>query len=270
MSDHWFRRLLREPLLHFVILGATVFGVSRLTQSTDDDVIIIDAAVEARIDAELEQALGRPPTTAEHEQGLARWADGERLFREGLALGLDQGDPMVRKRVLQKMEFVATNLELPPDPDDATLEQFMGSHPERYAGTPRFDFVMVTVPRLPEDTDDARAQVVLRQLQAGTDPKDVEGRKSSGKRFSAANTAKTYGPHIAEALEGATVGEWIEVPFDRGWSLLRLDSTQLGETRPLSEMRNRVLLDWKAAQRADAIERRLVQLRTQYPTRRVP
>src|SRR5690606_34234798 len=114
-----------------------------------------------------------------------RFVDGELLYREGLALGLDRDDPVVRQRVIQKMEFVGTNLELPQEPDEATLRAFMAEHAERYAGPPRYDVVLVTLPTQPGETDDARARAVLEQLRAGAHPKGVGGRHASGRRFSA-------------------------------------------------------------------------------------
>ncbi len=263
-------RVIREPVLHFALLGAGVFGLAQLAEDEADTAIIVDQATVQRLASELETSLGRAPTEQEREQAVSRFADAERLFREGLALGLDRGDPVVRRRVLQKMEFVGANVELPQDPSDDVLQEFMAEQAPRYAGEPRFDFVLVTVPRRADDTDDTRARAVLEQLTAGADPRGVDGRHASGKRFSLANTARTYGEHVAEALDGLRVGDWKMVAFDRGWSLLRLNALQPGQQPTFAAIRSRVLRDWNAAQRASATEQRLVELRKRYPVRRVP
>jgi hypothetical protein len=269
------RRALREPLLHFAVLGAAMFGAWQAAEGAGDDApaIVVDRATQERLGAELEAKLGRAPTDDELAAAIDRWVDGELLYREGLALGLDRDDPVVRQRVIQKMEFVGDNLELPAEPDEATLRAFVAEHAERYAGPPRWDFVMVTLPRQEGEAladGQARAQAVLEQLRAGVDPKAVGGRVASGRRFSAANVTGTYGPEIAAALPELPPGQWGLVTLERGFTLVRLDAVHPGETPAFESMRNRVLLDWRQAQRGAALRERLVELRSKYAVTREP
>jgi hypothetical protein len=266
------RRALREPLLHFALLGAAVFGLWRVgaSEGDADGTIVVDRATQARIADELAAKLGRAPTDGELAGAIDRWVDGELLYREGLALGLDRDDPMVRQRVIQKMEFVGDNLEPPVEPDDATLRAFMEEHRERYAGPPRYDFVMVTLARGPDERDDARAQRVLQELRAGADPKRVEGRFASGRKFSAANMAGTYGQELAAGLTELPPGEWGLVTLERGWTLLSLQALHPGETPAFESVRNRVLLDWRQAQRGAALRERVETLREKYVVTREP
>jgi hypothetical protein len=267
------RRALREPLLHFALLGAAVFGLWRAgadAGEADGGTVVVDGAVRERLAGELELRLGRAPTEEELAGAIERWIDGELLYREGLALGLDEGDPLVRQRVIQKMEFVGDNLELPAEPDEATLRAFMAEHAERYAGSPRYDFVLVTLARGPGETDDARAQRVLEALRGGADPKAVEGRFAGGRKFSAANLAGTYGKEIAAAVLELPPGQWGLVPLERGWSLVRVDAVQPGETPAFESVRNRVLLDWRQAQRGAALRRRVEELRGRYVVTHAP
>ncbi|MCX4244990.1 peptidylprolyl isomerase [Paraliomyxa miuraensis] len=268
MTGPWtsIRRVLREPLLHFAILGAGVFWLGTLANDPDepDRTLVVSRDVQERIVADLEAKLGRPPSEAERTQAIDGWVDGELLYREGLALGLDRDDPMVRQRVIQKMEFVSTNLEVPQEPDDATLRAFMARAPERWAGPPRYDFMVLTLPRLPEETDDARAQQALESLRAGADPKSVGGRHASGKGFSAANLMGTYGPEIGAAVAELPPGEWAMLPNPGGWTLVHVEAVQPGEGLPFEKIRNRVLLDFKASRRGTALRERLDELRTRY------
>jgi peptidyl-prolyl cis-trans isomerase C len=273
----WLRRALREPLLHFAVLGAATFGVWRAAEDPADAaaVIVVDRTTQERLGAELEAKLGRAPTEQELAAAIERWVDAELLYREGLALGLDRDDPLVRQRVIQKMEFVGDNLELPAEPDEATLRAFMAEHAARYAGPPRYDFVLVTLPRpADEPLADARAQQVLEQLQTGADPKAVAtaeaGRVASGRRFSAANVTGTYGPEIGAALPELSPGQWGLVTLERGHVLVRLDAVHPGETPAFETMQNRVQLDWQKAQRGAALRRRLVELRHKYAVTREP
>jgi hypothetical protein len=272
MAGERLRRALREPLLHFALLGVGVFGLWRAAAGEGDaaPTIVVDRATQERIAGELEAKLRRAPTEDERAAAIERWVDGELLYREGLALGLDRDDPVVRQRVIQKMEFVGDNLELPVEPDDTTLRAFMDEQGQRYAGPPRYDFVLVTLAREPGETDDARAQRVLQELRAGADPKAVEGRVASGRTFSAANVAGTYGPEIAAGLVELPPGEWGLVALDRGWTLVNLQGVHPGETPEFESVRNRVLLDWRQAQRGAALRQRLEELRGRYTVTREP
>lgn len=267
------RHALREPLLHFALLGAAVFGLWRMGAGTGEEgggTVVVSGAVRERLASELELRLGRAPTEEELAAAVERWIDGELLYREGLALGLDRDDPLVRQRVIQKMEFVGDNLELPAEPDEATLRAFMAENAARYAGSPRYEFVLVTLARGPGETDDARARRVLEELRGGADPKAVEGRFASGRKFSAANLTGTYGKEIAAAVMELPPGQWGMVQLERGWSLVRVDAVEAGETPAFESVRNRVLLDWRQAQRGAALRRKVEELRGRYVVDHAP
>jgi peptidyl-prolyl cis-trans isomerase C len=272
MAEDSLRRALREPLLQFALLGALVFGLWRVGRGEGDgaEAIVVDRATQERLGGELEAKLGRAPTQEELAGAIDRFVDGEILYREGLALGLDRDDPVVRQRVIQKMEFVGDNLEPPAEPDEAELRAFMAAHTERYAGPPRYDFVLVTLPRGPEEVDDARARGVLEELRAGADVKTVEGRLTSGRRFSAANVEGTYGKAIAAAVVELPPGEWGLVTLERGWTLAKVEAVHPGETPSFESVRNRVRLDWRAAQRGAALRERVEALRGKYVVTREP
>lgn len=263
----WFRRALREPLLHFVVLGGLVFAAGRAL-STDEaqaDAIVVDDALVERLRAELSQSLGQPPTPAQVDIAIERWIDEELLYREGVALGLDQHDPTVRKRVIQKMEFITADPNSVPTPDEATLRQFMADNPRRYAGSSRADFVLVTI----ANTDDVESSVpaAIEALRSGADPHSVGGRVSTGKKFSASSAKRTYGPKVAAAIGEQEIGQWGVVDLDRATGLLKVTGRHPGQPRPFEEAKNRVTLDWTAAQRAEALRERLDELRTKYPIR---
>lgn len=275
MNHDRLRRALREPLLHFTLLGAGVFGLWRAGVSAEEGnaasrTIAVDRATEARLGGELETRLGRVPTEDELAAAIDRFVDGEVLYREGLALGLDRGDPMVRQRVIQKMELVGQDLELPAEPDEATLQAFMAENAAQYAGAVRYDFVLVTLPRAEGEPNDARATAVLEALRGGADPKAVDGRFASGRRFSAANVAGTYGNEIAAAVVEQSPGAWGVVTIERGWTLVKVEARHAGEAPPFENVRNQVTLDWKQAERGAALRRKVSELRARYVVTREP
>ena len=93
---------LREPLLHFAVLGALLFGVDHLVAGRDEDprVIVIDPEVDAASIQVFKDARGRDPNEEELFALRRVWLDNEVLYREGLALGLDRGDKSIRERVI--------------------------------------------------------------------------------------------------------------------------------------------------------------------------
>ena len=94
------RRFFREPLLHFLLLGALLFVLHRAWQGLQpsDRLIVITPALHADLERELAVELGRAPDAAELAAALETWKSEEVLFREGVRLGLDDDDPLVRRR----------------------------------------------------------------------------------------------------------------------------------------------------------------------------
>ncbi len=106
------RNVLRQPALHFLLIGAAIFAASPSTAPratpgpTVRAPIVIPASTIAELRKEHQLTIGEPPTTAELESLLAREADREILYREALLLGLDRADPAVERRVIEKMRFL--------------------------------------------------------------------------------------------------------------------------------------------------------------------
>lgn len=125
-------KILREPLLHFMVLGALVYLAARQFDG-ESDRYRIDAGPEqrARIATTYQQQYGVPPTERQLQYLLDQYVRSEILFREGLALGLDRDDEIVRRRVVQKIEFLNEDVAA-IDVDDAQLERFFASHQSRY------------------------------------------------------------------------------------------------------------------------------------------
>jgi peptidyl-prolyl cis-trans isomerase C len=252
----WLRRIVRvgrEPLLHFAALGGLAFALSRETVS--DELVVTRAQQEQLVQA-FERERGRPPSEEERATIVARFVDEELLYRDAIELGLDRDDPMIRRRVLQKMEFVGTNLELPQEPDDATLRTFMAEHALRYAGAPRVDLETVGV-----RGDEAQAKVILDRLQQGDDPKQVDGNYAAGRRFSASHVARTYGPQVAATVAGLPPNTWAIVALEGGFVLVRVTGLHAGEALPFDKIRNRLIVDWQAEQRRVALQQRVQELR---------
>jgi hypothetical protein len=132
----------REPLLHFVLIGAVLFGLDYFIASRADDPhsIVIDAAVDAEAKQTFQTSRGREPNAEELQALRQVWLDNEVLYREGVALGLDKGDTAIRERVIFKaLTMVDANTKR-PEFDDKVLREWFAKNRTRYDQPARYNF----------------------------------------------------------------------------------------------------------------------------------
>ncbi len=128
---------LREPLLHFLLLGGLLFGLDHVIVGRADDprTIYVDAAVDSEARSVFKKARGREPNEDELYALRRVWLDNEVLYREGLTLGVDKGDQAIRERVIFKMlSIVNSNLKAPPL-DDQVLQGLVREEPRQVRRT---------------------------------------------------------------------------------------------------------------------------------------
>jgi len=243
-----FKRLLREPLVHFLVAGAAIFAVLSLRTAPDDPAsrtIHLTRDDQARLSVNFAQIMGRPPTQAELDALVQRWVREEVLYREALRLGLDQGDAVIRKRLAQKMDVIAVSAADTETPDEATLAKWLKDHPDRFAQDMQLTFDQLYF------TERARAVVAKALLEGGADWTRVGDAVSLPAHFEhAARTTVSdeMGPDFARALEGSAPDKAWHGPVESalGWHLVRLTAKQPGVLPPLAAIRGRVEDDWRA------------------------
>src|SRR6266511_3630843 len=133
---------LREPLLHFIVLGGLVFAVDHFLVSKADDphTIVVGADVDSEATETFKAARGREPNAEELDALHRVWLDNEVLYREGLALEVDKGDPAIRERVIFKaLSVIDSNVKLPLA-DETTLRPWFDGHRDKYDEPARYDF----------------------------------------------------------------------------------------------------------------------------------
>src|SRR5258707_13840720 len=121
---------MREPLLHFLVLGGVLFGIDHFLVGNADDphLIVVGADVDTEAKETFQAARGREPNAEELEALHRVWLDNEVLYREGLALQVDKGDPAIRERVIFKaLSVIDSNVKLPPA-DEKVLRVWFESH----------------------------------------------------------------------------------------------------------------------------------------------
>ncbi len=133
------RRLLREPLVHFLLGGALLFALYAAVADDPVDArdrIVIDEVRVANLATTFQRTWLRPPTRVELDGLVREFVDEEILYREGLALGLDRDDAVIRRRMRQKMEFLSTDLGGQEVASEAELAGFLSANRERFEKPP--------------------------------------------------------------------------------------------------------------------------------------
>ena len=261
------RRLVREPLLHFLLIGAVLFAGISFAKDQNRPTVRIDAQELEQLASYWEMQTQRPPTRAELASIIHERVDEELLAREAVRLGLDKGDMIVRRRLAQKMAFASEDLAAIPEPSDATLQAFYDKTKDRYASPARLALrhVFFSADRTGVSPQVA-AQAALAELKAG---KPATGDPSMLPQTYAdvavTDLVRDYGePFAATALkagEGAWVGPVVS-PY--GVHLIRVERRLAPVVPPLAEVRAEVRAAWLAERRTAANRAFLDRLRRQY------
>ena len=254
-------KLLREPLFHFFLLGVLIFAWftvqdDGVPSQSDPSQIVIDAQDIERLKAQFEGARQRPPTDAEMQSLVNSLVEEEILVREALALGLDQGDGVVRMRLAQKMSFLTTSVAQSLQPDDADLIAFMEQTPEAYQTAPRVSFRHVM---LRPDEDPAAVAVTLN---AGGNPNGIGARSLLPETLNqVVQTAVdgTFGRGVFDQIAVLPQGQWAgPVASGYGTHLVFVEAFTPARMLPFEEVREDVLQNWRRDQ-AEALTKAQMQ-----------
>jgi hypothetical protein len=261
--------LVREPLVHFLILGALVFAVHALvTRNAGDDErrIALQAAQKNELEKEFTRKRGRPPTPEETESLAHDWAREEVLFREGMRLGLERGDAVVRNRVVSKMKSVLEGLVILPEPTDADLEAWLAADRTRYETPVRWDLEHAFFAKTRKDARDL-AEKALAELEKGAKLEGTGDVFASGARHdnrSAEYLTRTFGKGFAAAIAALQPMRWQLCESDHGWHAVRVLRRRGGERPTVAALRGKLVRDWQNDQKKRLVEAELRKLTASY------
>jgi hypothetical protein len=265
-------RLIKDPLVHFLLIGAALFAVSAwrgesLSAGRERIVVTAEQVAQARAAAAVLQ--GREPTREELDALVEPTIRDEVLYREALALGLDENDDEVRRRLIEKMTYLTQDLADPQPSSDEALHQFYDANPELFTipSLVSFDQVFFS-PSTRGDRLEADAAAGLVALRAGRAPADVGDRTPLREAYDDApreQVAVLFGDALAEALFDAAAGEW-SGPFrsDFGLHVVRLRSRSEARLPPYEEIAARVAEEFGEQRRREANERAYQEMRARY------
>lgn len=246
------RRWVCEPLVHFVVLGALIFvGYSLMDRRDEPEagrIVVTQGKIE-NLQVSFSRMWRRPPTPAELDGLIQDYIREEVFVREGIGLGLDRDDTIIRRRLRQKMEFVGNDLASQAEPDEKELEEFLVKHPDLFRTEPRFTFRQVYLSpdrrgaRLKEDA--ARLLAELNRAGAKEEFHELGDSTllSAGLTDAqASEVTRQFGEEFARQLAEIPTGRW-EGPVTSGYGLhlVYVDDRVNGRMPELADIREQVL-----------------------------
>ena len=266
----YLKTLWHEPLLHFLLLGFALFGYYELsgdeTEAPPKRIVVGSGQVE-QLTNNFQRTWMRPPTPDELDELIESHVREEVFYREALAMGLDQNDPIVRRRMRMKLEFILDDLSTQVV-DDAVLETYLQQHAENFRVETQVSFsqVFLNPDRRPEL--DADATQILADLNAGADPDTLGDATLAPRSYQMARQSEVerdFGNEFARSVVSLPPGNWSgphDSPF--GAHLVRVDNRLDARLPALAEVRDRVLQEYQAQQREKQKDLAYEKLRETY------
>ena len=269
------KNLLREPLVHFLLLGAVIFlaytFLPKRLSNEPGKIIITQGQLVSMRDA-FATSRQRQPTQEEFDGMIRDRVREEVFYQEALALGLDKDDIIIRRRLQQKMEFIANDVSIPVDPGDAALSDFMMKHPELFHEEIKFSFRQIYLnPQLRGNN--------LRQDMSGL---LSELNKSNGKDnfrkmgdasllppemldVNSSEVTNQFGEEFTKQLSKLPIGKWVgPVTSTYGVHILCVGKINQEGVPALADIRDVVIREWDVAFQQQANEKFYQELLKNY------
>jgi hypothetical protein len=258
------KRILREPLLHFLLLGAGLFiAFSLVPKSGGGDELRKIVITQGQLDSLVEgfaRTRQRPPTREEWEGLIRDQVRQEVYYREALALRLDKDDIIIRRRLAQKMQFISDDSAVQAQPTEDELNGYLQAHPDNFRVEPQYTFRQVYLnptrhgAKLKRDAAQLLAKLNGYGGDAGFaalgDPLMLDHRFTA---LTASEVARQFGDAFATQLSELQPGRW-QGPLESGFGvhLVYVSDRTQGHLPALNEVRDAVRREWEDAQRQQA------------------
>ena len=271
------RRALREPLLHFTLVGATLFGISGRMDGPaaegSDEILVTRSQIEQLVIG-FTRTWGRAPTRQEMDGLVEEYIREEVLYREATAMELDRDDTIVRRRMRQKLEFIIGDLAgMKEPPTERELRSYLERNSDQYREGPRYSFEHIIFnpeKRGASAGSDARAVLArLNGLDGGRIDVDTLGDAFllpfEFDSLSEEETEQLFGGGLGRSVARTEVGTWAG-PFESayGLHLVLVHERTAGSVPALTRVRDVVLADLMSERRQQALEAEYARLRQRY------
>ena len=268
-------KILREPLVHFLVVGAGLFVLFWAVGDSDHEraeaISITPGQVKHLVEI-WSKTWQRPPTDEELEGLIEEHIKEEVLYREALAMGLDRDDTIVRRRMRQKFEFLMNDLTNAVEPTEEELEGYLREHPDQFRTATRVSFSHVYLNR------DRRGEAVFEDVQDLLERLEQEGQEADtaslgdslllDKDYNLIRTselAKLFGDAFAERVAKLPRGRWAG-PVESGYGMHVVLVREREESRlpDFEDVRKAVRREFVFARAKEASESLYQRLRKKY------
>jgi len=269
------KTLLREPLVHFLVLGAGVFGLFALIgdqREFEPDEIVVGAGQIERLSQAWRKTRMRPPTQRELEGLIKDHIQEEIYYREAMALGLDQDNAVIRRHLRQKMEFLSEDIAARVDHEDSDLQAFLGANPDKFREDARISFRHIYFSRDARgDMTESDARQVLATLDGSETDEEAASRGDSlplpiaMELYPQRDIASQFGREFAASLTQLETGRWLgPVVSGFGLHLVFIEERVEAQIPSLEVVRDAVIREWREVQRQDVNKAFFAELRSRY------
>jgi hypothetical protein len=258
LSGFW-----REPLLHFLVLGALIFGADAILHppAKDDREIVVTKALRQSFIENFDEDKERTPSSAELEKMIESWVASEILYREGKMLAVDRGDDMIRDRIAFKLQLlIFDQIRVAPPTEDELRAWFADNH-QRFDEPERVGFYLTP----PTDESTARRQLEDIQAQRESETLQKQTRGILGRPV--ASLAASFGEDFRDAVLALPMGKWAVLQSKDGWHVVRLDSRRAGVLATLESVRDEAARIWQTDETRKRAWEAVTRLKATYNVR---
>jgi len=254
------RALLREPLIHFFLLGALIFALDAWLHppKKDDRTIVVTKALRQAFKDNFDEDKTRVPSEAELKKMVDAWVASEILYREGKAMAVDRGDDMIRDRIAYKLQLMIFDQVKVGKPTDAQLEEWFRANHGHFDEPERVGFYL-TPP-----TDEATARRQYEDIRAQRESAELQSRTRAILGRPVTSIAPSFGDEFRDALLAQSIGQWGVLRSTDGWHVARLDSRQPGRIANLRDVREEATRLWHNDEVRTRAWEAVNRLKTQY------
>lgn len=271
------KSLFREPLVHFLIIGAGLFlafGLTREPGVDNQKRIEVSPGQVEQLTAQFKRARQRTPSKKEIAALVESYVRDEIYYREALAMGLDRNDPQVRLRMRMKLEFLLEDLTADEAPDEKVLSAYLQEHADKFLVEPQVSFQQVYLNPDKHQDFDAEAKKILADLNKGAAPESVGDRTLLQYEYRLAmktDITRSFGEEFAADVVQQTPGDWTGPLYSRfGVHLVKVSELVEGRLPELSEVRDQVEREYTAERRKELKDLAYQRLREGYEIVVVP
>jgi parvulin-like peptidyl-prolyl isomerase len=274
MTDrhHRAKQWLHEPLLHFLFIGVLLFvvygWVSPNSEQTDQRIVVSTALVDD-LARQYQTTRMRAPNTQELDGLVESYVRDEILYREGIALGLDRDDAVIKRRVRQKLEVIAEEQLARSAPSDTELSAYLNSNAARFSQPAVLSFEQITFDHSAHQTQlDKAISNARTSLARGVAVETLGQRTLLPQRLDQVPLdliARDFGSEFAKQLDQLPLNEW-RGPIESGLGahLVRISERAPATLPPLESVRMQVAREWENEQRERSRTESYKQLRSRY------